>query len=331
MTLTYKKSGVDIKKADSFIEAIKKLTPKKGKSVIGGFSGLFNLNIKGLKNPYLAASCDGVGTKLKLAQWLGEHRTVGVDLVAMNANDLVASGARPLFFLDYIASSSLKVSDLKELVKGIIAGCRESGCILLGGETAQMPDFYQKDDYDVAGFCVGLVDKSKIIDGSSIKDNDILIGLASNGLHSNGYSLVRKLFSKLYLTRHKKLFYRPTKIYVKPILKLAAEIKIKGIAHITGGGFYDNIARILPADISCVIDRSTWPKTKVFKLIKEKSALADKKLYHTFNMGIGLVLAVNKKDAAKAIKLLRKEKISSYVIGECIKPQRQKKERVIII
>ena len=323
MALTYKTSGVDIKKADRFIKSIKTL----GGANIGGFSGLFKLNLKRYKEPMLAASCDGVGTKLKIAFWLNKHRTVGIDLVAMNVNDLVTCGAEPIFFLDYISTTSFNLRDMQEVIRGIILGCREAGCILLGGETAQMPQFYKKDEYDLAGFALGVVDKKDIINGSRVKEGDLIIGLTSNGLHSNGYSLVRRLFSKNYIKRNQNLFYKPTRIYVKPILKLNSRIKIKGIAHITGGGFYDNIIRILPKGISVYIDKNSWPKQKVFKLIQEKGKISDKEMYRTFNMGIGMIVIIDKKDVEKTKDILSLFKIKSYIIGNCLKG---KKTRIII-
>ena len=326
MALTYKKSGVDISKADKLIASIKTIAKTNNPAVlgsIGGFSGFFKLDLKNIKQPILAASCDGVGTKLKLAFYIGEHETAGIDLVAMNVNDLVACGAKPLFFLDYVSSSSLKLKDLTAFIKGISKACKESGCFILGGETAQMPGFYESDEYDAAGFCVGLVDKKEIIDGSNIKNGDVVIGLASNGIHSNGYSFVRKAFSLKYIKANKKLFYRPTKLYVKPILSLKDKVKIKGIAHITGGGFSDNIIRILPKGITCEIFKCSWPIPEVFTLLKEKTQASMKEMYHTFNMGIGMVVVVSKNDADKALRVLKKEKANAYIIGTCKKSHKK--------
>lgn len=325
MPITYKSAGVDIKKADRFVKSIKMLTKNKNPFLlggIGGFSGLFKLNLKKYKEPILVASCDGVGTKLKIAFWLNRHKTVGVDLVAMNVNDLISCGAEPLFFLDYISTTTLNLSSLKQLMKGVISGCKEAGCVLLGGETAQMPQFYKKDEYDVAGFCTGVVNEKDIIDGLNIKKEDIVIGLASDGLHSNGYSLVRKLFSKRFIKDNANLFYKPTKVYVKPILKLKDKMRIKGIAHITGGGFYENIIRILPKRISVHIDKNSWPKQKVFGLIQKKGKISDKQMYHTFNMGIGMVVIVAREDTKKTQNILSLFKVKSYVIGKCLKAKR---------
>ncbi|MCK4518625.1 MAG: phosphoribosylformylglycinamidine cyclo-ligase [Candidatus Omnitrophica bacterium] len=326
MGVTYKKAGVDIKKADKFIASIKKIAKTKNRAVIGaigGFSGFYKLDAKKMKEPVLAASCDGVGTKLKVAFYIDEHRTAGIDLVAMNVNDLVASGAKPLFFLDYISSSSLNLKCLKGIMEGIAEGCQEADCLILGGETAQMPGFYKGDEYDAAGFCVGIVDRKDIIDGSGIKDSDVVIGLKSSGIHSNGYSLVRKLFSLKYIKERKNLFYKPTKIYVKPVLKLKEKIKIKGIAHITGGGFYDNIIRILPDNIKCEIKKGSWPVSEVFKLIEKKAKASDKEMYRTFNMGIGMVVIVSKKDTERALGILKKQKIDAYIIGDCKKASKR--------
>ena len=320
MALTYKKTGVDISKADKLIKSIKIIAKTANPAVlgaIGGFSGFYKPDLKKIKQPVLAASCDGVGTKLKLAFYLGEHETAGIDLVAMNVNDLAASGARPLFFLDYISSSSLCLKDLTAFIKGVSKACREAGCVLLGGETAQMPGFYVRDEYDAAGFCVGLVAEKDIIDGSKIKNGDTVIGLASNGIHSNGYSFVRKAFSLEFIKKHKRLFYSPTKIYVKPILKLKESVKIKGIAHITGGGFFDNIIRILPQKITCEIYKNSWPVPEVFTLLRRKSGASTKEMHHTFNMGIGMAVIVSRREAHKTLEILKQKKVKAYVIGAC--------------
>jgi phosphoribosylformylglycinamidine cyclo-ligase len=330
MPITYRKAGVDIKKADKFIERIKSLSSKNNSRVlggIGGFSALWKLDCKKYKSPVLAVACDGVGTKVKLASYLNKHKTVGIDLVAMNVNDLVTSGASPLLFLDYISTTRLNLSGLEQIIKGINKACRDSGCLLLGGETAQMPQMYKRGEYDLAGFAVGIVEEKEIIDGSKITAGDVILGLESNGLHSNGYSLVRKLFSKNYLRKNKNLFYRPTRIYVKPLLKLKSKVRIKGLAHITGGGFYDNIKRILPEGISAKINKGSWPVAKVFKLIQDKARISDRKMHQTFNMGIGMAVVIGDKEAEKAQKVLVESKIKSYLIGQCLK---DKKSRVIM-
>jgi len=328
--LTYKNSGVDIKKADAFKKNIKSLVRKSFRSEvlkdIGGFGSFFALNKSKYKNPVLVSSSDGVGTKLKVAILCGRHNTVGIDAVAMNVNDILCTGAEPLFFLDYIAHSGLDSKILSDIVKGINDGCIASGCSLIGGETAQMPGMYGKGEYDIAGFCVGVVERSNIIDGSRISAGDVLIGLESSGIHSNGYSLVRKALSEKEIKRYKNELLKPTRIYVKPMLGLlkikSLRPKVKGIAHITGGAFYDKIARILPVDVNARINRCSWPVPKIFRLIQNKGSISVKEMYHTFNMGIGLVLVVKKDAAAKIIKYLAGRHIKSWLIGEVVKGNR---------
>ncbi len=318
--ITYKKSGVDIDEADRFVRAIKPLT--KG---IGGFGGLFKFESGKYKEPYLVSSTDGVGTKLKIAFLTGRHDTVGIDLVGMNVNDILCSGARPLFFLDYIATGKLDKRILVDVVKGIAEGCRQAGCSLVGGETAEMPGFYKPGEYDLAGFCVGVVDKQEVINGSKIKAGDVLVGIESNGLHSNGYSLVRKVFTRKELIKHAGELLKPTRIYVKPILNLLRGTRdegrgtIKGIAHITGGAFYDKITRIIPKGLSIRIDKNSWPVPEIFKLIQEKGNVPESDMYRTLNMGIGLVLVVERNSPDRIIHLLAKEKLNAWVIGEVVK------------
>ncbi|MCX5703226.1 MAG: phosphoribosylformylglycinamidine cyclo-ligase, partial [Candidatus Omnitrophica bacterium] len=266
--LTYKKAGVDIEKASAFKHKLKSMLKRSyGPLVlggVGGFGSLFRFPKEKYKEPVLVSSSDGVGTKLKIAQLVNKHDTVGIDLVAMNVNDTLCLGAEPLFFVDYIACGKLQPQTLFDLVKGINDGCIESGYSLIGGETAEMPGMYKVGEYDLAGFCVGVVDRASIIDGSKIEPGDVVIGLESNGIHSNGYSLVRKVFSQNELKRLSRELLRPTRIYVKPVLNLlrtthnAQRTTIKGIAHITGGAFYDKIARILPACVNVIIDKSSW-------------------------------------------------------------------------
>lgn len=327
-SLTYKKAGVNIKKLDTFKEKLKlMLRGSYNEEVIrgvGSFGGLFRFPQKKYHQPVLVSSCDGVGTKLKIASLVNIHNTVGIDCVAMNVNDILCVGAKPLFFLDYIAYSSLKESALLEVAKGIKRGCLEANCFLIGGETAQMPGMYKKDEYDLAGFCVGIVEESQIIDGSKIEVKDLIVGLESNGLHSNGFSLVRKVFSKNELKRYAKELLKPTRIYVKPILYLLSIMNyklpnIRGIAHITGGAFYDKIARILPDNVDARIDRSCWQVPKIFKLIQQKGAILDREMYHTFNMGIGMVLIVKKEFSKTIISKLSELKLKAWVIGEIIK------------
>jgi len=319
--ITYKKAGVDVEKANRLIKDIRKLvstTRVKGSiDPIGGFGGFFDPAKAGIKDPLLVASTDGVGTKLKIAQLAGKHDTIGIDLVAMCVNDLLCSGAKPLFFLDYFATARLDGKVWTDVLKGIVKGCREAGCALLGGETAEMPGMYHRGDYDLAGFAVGVQDRKKVIDGKKVKAGDVLLGLASSGLHSNGYSLVRKVFLRSELKRDRAIFLRPTRIYVKPVLGIARKIKIKGAAHITGGGFYDNIIRALPAGIKAVVKENSWNVPDIFREIGERGGLGKEELYRTFNMGIGMVLVLSAKDAEKARKILaKKHKIKSWIIGK---------------
>lgn len=319
--LNYKQAGVDIKKADNLVQKIKPIVNRTGGKEIGSFGGFFNFDIKRYKNPVLVSSADGVGTKLKLAFLTGRHDTVGIDLVGMNVNDVLCCGARPLFFLDYIATGRIETSVLVNVIKGIANGCSQAGCTLIGGETAEMPSFYKKGEYDLAGFCVGVVKKDKIIDGSKTKAGDIIIGIESNGLHSNGYSLVRKVFSKNELKRYSKELLRPTRIYVKPVLSLLSTMNyrlltIKGIAHITGGAFYGKIPRIIPKGKVFKIYKGSWPIPGIFKLIQKKGNISEREMYSCFNMGIGMVLVVEKDFVGKVIKDLARFKYRSWVIGK---------------
>ena len=318
--MTYKKSGVDIEAANCFVDAIKPLT--KG---IGGFGGLFKFDTKKFKDPYLVSSTDGVGTKLKIAFLAGKHDTIGIDLVGMNVNDVLCTGAKPLFFLDYIATGKIEKKVLVDVIKGIVEGCRQAGCALVGGETAEMPGFYKAGEYDVAGFCVGAVDKSKAIDGSKIKAGDVLIGIESNGLHSNGFSLVRKVFSRKELLQYADELLKPTRIYVKPMLTLLRETRderrrtIKGIAHITGGAFYDKIPRIIPKGLAIRIQKKSWPLPEIFRIIQRKGNVPEQNMYRTLNMGIGMVLAIDKDASADIISYLAKQNLKSWIIGEVVK------------
>jgi len=320
--VTYKTSGVDIDKADAFVKAIKGNVAKTLTSSVikrkGAFGGLFGLDIKKYKNPVLVSSTDGVGTKLLVAKEVGKHDTVGIDLVAMNVNDILCVGAKPLFFLDYIACGRLDPKMLKDVVKGVADGCRQSGCSLIGGETAEMPGMYKKDEYDLAGFAVGVVEKSKIVDGSKIKAGNVVIGLPSSGLHSNGYSLVRKVFS---LNEQKKFsadLLSPTRIYAKEVLAAIEKFSVKGIAHITGGAFYDKLTKILPDGKCFDIDRTSWPVPAIFRKIQEKGKVKDSEMYRTFNMGIGLALVFAKKDVLEVESFLKRRKIRFYKIGTVV-------------
>ncbi len=332
--ITYKKSGVDIAQASLFKQKIKSLVrPSFSKGVladIGGFGSFFRFPKEEYRDPVLVSSADGVGTKLKIAGAAGRHDTVGIDAVAMNVNDILCTGARPCFFLDYIAFSELSSRIHLEIVKGITAGCVDAGCALIGGETAQMPGMYEPGEYDIAGFCVGAVERSNIIDGSGIRAGDSVIGLASNGIHSNGYSLVRKVFSENEQKRMARELLRPTRIYVKPVLdlierqkaeggRLKGPQKRRGISHITGGAFYDKISRILPSGVNARIDKESWPVPEIFKLIQSRGGVASEEMYHTLNMGIGMVLFVDASAADGVRAFFEARKIRAWKIGEAVK------------
>jgi len=331
--LTYKKAGVDIKGASIFKSRIKPLVRKSFRKEvlrdIGGFGSFFRFPKEKYKDPVLVSSSDGVGTKLKIAVLANKHDTVGIDAVAMNVNDILCVGAETLFFLDYIAFSKLDSDILVEVVRGINEGCIQAGCALIGGETAQMPGMYQSGDYDVAGFCVGVVEKNNIIDGSRIEVGDVVIGLESNGIHSNGYSLVRKVFSQKELKRMSDELLKPTRIYVKPVIDLlrgtgyGVRGTVKGIAHITGGAFYDKIARILPKNVNVRINKDAWAVPKIFKLIQNKGGIEDREMYHTFNMGVGMVLIVAPGSEKSIIAKLAESKLKAWVIGEVVKGKRE--------
>ena len=309
--ITYRKSGVNIDAGNELVKRIKKDLPK-----IGGFGGLFPL--AGTKYN-LVASTDGVGTKLKLAFIVNKHDTVGIDLVAMNVNDLICCGAAPLFFLDYFACGRLDVKLAQNVIRGINAGCKISGCALIGGETAEMPGFYKEGEYDLAGFAVGSIEKGKEITGKKIRPGDILIGLPSSGPHSNGYSLIRKVFSEKELKKYSKELLAPTRIYVKEILSLLRKRNSKfrsavhGIAHITGGSFYDKIGRILPENCRVIINKASWQVPRIFTLVQVKGRVPEKDIYRTLNMGIGMVLIVKYDQAYKIKKQLEGSKIIGYV------------------
>jgi len=312
--VTYKEAGVDIKKAERLIEKIKRLAPE-----IGGFSGLFPIEPRKYKRPLLVASTDGVGTKLKIAQFINKHDTVGIDLVAMCVNDVITCGAEPLFFLDYFATGKLELGVAEEVIKGIHRGCLEAQCRLIGGETAEMPGFYRPGEYDLAGFCVGIVEGKEVIDGKEIEPGDIIFGLPSSGLHSNGFSLVRKIFSEKEQRRLGKELLKPTKIYVKDILSVRSIVR--GVAHITGGGFTDNIPRILPPGRQAVIHKGSWRVPGIFALVQEKGEIREEEMFHTFNMGIGIVLIVPPDKRNKLLSRLPQAR----PIGEVVSGRRQVK------
>lgn len=321
--VTYKTAGVDIDKANKLIGVIRKdvngTRVKGSMDSIGGFGGLFDAAKCGVKNQLLVAGTDGVGTKLKVAQIAGKHDTVGIDLVAMSVNDVLCLGAKPLFFLDYFAAGKLEGKVWTSVLKGIIKGCKLAGCALLGGETAEMPGMYPPGEYDLAGFCLGVVDRKKVIDGKDIRPNDVILGIESSGFHSNGYSLVRKAFSAAELKKYAKLFLAPTHIYVKPVLDVCSKVKVKGIANITGGGFYDNIPRVFPKGVGTVIYKGAWKMPRVFGMISRKAAIGEKELYRTLNMGIGMVMVLSLPEALKAQALLKKHRLKSWVIGRIVK------------
>jgi phosphoribosylformylglycinamidine cyclo-ligase len=328
--LTYKKAGVDIEEADRFVSYISPLAKKTFRpevmTEIGSFGALFKLDTMKYKEPVLVSGTDGVGTKLKVAFMMNKHNTIGIDLVAMCVNDILTLGAEPLFFLDYLATGKLKSEKAVEIVKGIAAGCKEAGCALIGGETAEMPDFYKSDEYDLAGFAVGVVEKDRIIDGSKIKEGDLIIGIESNGLHSNGYSLARKIFFDLanfsidtYVpelnTSIGEELLKPTKIYVKAFESLRDKVNIHGMAHITGGGIIGNLPRIIKDGLSATIYEGSWPVYEIFHLIKKLGNVPDTDMKRTFNLGIGYVLVIDKNDLDLTINTLKDKGFKSYHIG----------------
>jgi phosphoribosylformylglycinamidine cyclo-ligase len=327
---SYKNAGVDIDKANLFIDKIiplVKLTSRKEvMNSIGGFGGLFHLDLKKIKDPVLVAATDGVGTKIKIAQMMNKHDTLGIDLVAMSVNDIVVQGAEPVFFLDYMAIGKMDIDRNVKIIEGIVAGCQEAGCSLIGGETAEMPGIYSEDEYDLAGFCIGIVENGKIIDGSGIHVGDRVIGIASNGIHSNGFSLVRNiLFEKANLKIDDEIegiegpigeeLLKPTRIYVKSVLNLLKNFNIKGIIHITGGGFIDNIPRIVPKQCSTVIKIGSWPVSGIFNKIMEIGNIELMEMFRVFNMGIGLMLVVSGKETNDIMERLNILGEKAYIIG----------------
>ncbi len=325
--LTYRDAGVDIDAGDQLVENIKpfaKKTLREGVlGGIGGFGALFQIARDRYREPVLVSGTDGVGTKLKLAFELNRHGTIGIDLVAMSVNDILTLGAEPLFFLDYFACGKLEVATATEVVKGIAAGCEQAGCALIGGETAEMPGMYPAGEYDLAGFAVGIVEKSRIIDGSAIAAGDVVLGLASSGPHSNGYSLIRKIIAvqRIDLSQRlggrqlSELILAPTRIYVKPVLQLAAQLDVKGIAHITGGGLVENVPRMLPETLSARIERAAWKMPPLFGWLKEQGHIADEELYRVFNCGVGLAIVVGAGDADRALQTLRAAGETAWRIG----------------
>ncbi|WP_277375671.1 phosphoribosylformylglycinamidine cyclo-ligase [Paenibacillus polymyxa] len=331
MSEAYKNAGVDIAAGNEAVERMKKHVKRTFRPEVltdlGGFGALFGLNKDKYEEPVLVSGTDGVGTKLKLAFAMDRHDTIGIDAVAMCVNDIVVGGAEPLFFLDYLACDKVMPEKIEAIVAGIAEGCHQSGCALVGGETAEMPGMYSEGEYDIAGFTVGIVDKSKIINGSSIAPGDTVIGLASSGVHSNGFSLVRKLLLEQQgYDLHDEIeglngklgdvLLEPTKIYVKSVLALLDKVKVKGMAHITGGGFIENIPRVLPDHVNVDIQYGTWPILPIFQLMQEKGEISNKDMFTTFNMGIGMVIVVDAEHAQTALEVLKEQGEAAYVIGK---------------
>ena len=332
---SYKEAGVDITAGYKAVELMKKhiaRTYAQGAEEIGGFGGLFPLDLTGYTHPVLVSGTDGVGTKLKIAFLMDKHDTIGIDCVAMCVNDVICCGAKPLFFLDYIACGKNYPEKIEQIVKGVCDGCVQSGSALIGGETAEMPGFYPLDEYDLAGFSVGIVEREKVIDKTTMKEGDVMIALPSSGVHSNGFSLVRKVFD-IENTDLKKpveelggaslgeTLLTPTKIYVKPVLALLDKIKVKGISHITGGGFYENMPRSIPKGLGVQIKKSDVKVLPIFKLIQKVGGIAERDMFNTFNMGIGMSIVVSKEDVKEAISILKDNGIDAYEIGTIIKSE----------
>ncbi|MBE6782733.1 MAG: phosphoribosylformylglycinamidine cyclo-ligase [Ruminococcaceae bacterium] len=330
---SYASAGVDITAGYKAVELMKqhiaRTITKGAASDIGGFGGLFELDLTGISRPVLVSGTDGVGTKLKLAFIMDKHDTVGIDCVAMCVNDIICCGAKPLFFLDYIACGKNIPEKIASIVSGVAEGCVQSGASLIGGETAEMPGFYPIDEYDLAGFSVGVVDREKVVDNKTVKEGDTIIALKSSGVHSNGFSLVRKVFDvenndiktpveKLGGKSIGETLLTPTKIYVKPVLALLEEVKVKAISHITGGGFYENIPRSIPKGFGAKIKRSDVQVLPIFELIAETGNIPERDMFNTFNMGVGMSIVVAKEDADKALEILRANGEDAYILGEVV-------------
>lgn len=338
---SYKQAGVDItagyKAVDLMKAHIAKTMTSGVCSDIGGFGGLFELDLTGIQKPVLVSGTDGVGTKLKIAFIMDKHDTVGIDCVAMCVNDIICCGAKPLFFLDYIACGKNVPERIADIVKGVADGCVQSGAALIGGETAEMPGFYPVDEYDLAGFSVGVVDKEKILDNKSMCEGDVIIALPSSGVHSNGFSLVRKVFDveNEDITKPEpalggksvgEVLLAPTKIYVKPMLALFDKVKVKGVSHITGGGFYENIPRSIPDGLCAKIDRASVRVLPIFDLIAKKGNIPERDMFNTFNMGVGMSVVVSASDADKALEILKANGEDAYIIGNVIRSD----EKIVI-
>ena len=334
---SYKAAGVDVTAGYKGVELMKKAVQATYTNAvisdIGGFGGLYAPQIKGMEEPILVYGTDGVGTKLKLAFLMDKHDTIGEDCVAMCANDVICTGASPMFFLDYMALGKNIPEKVATIVAGVAEGCKKAKCSLIGGETAEMPGFYPVDEYDLAGFCVGIVDKKKIINNKTIEIGDKVIGLKSSGVHSNGFSLVRKVFevNKENLNEYVEslrctvgeALLKPTKIYVKPILKLIEQVKVKGISHITGGGFYENMPRMLREGVALKIDKNSYEVPPIFKLIAERGNIPERDMYNTFNMGIGMAVIVPESEVEKSLEILKQAGEEAYLIGEVIEGNRE--------
>jgi phosphoribosylformylglycinamidine cyclo-ligase len=340
--LTYRDAGVDLDAGDRLVEAIKpyaRRTLRPGVLAgIGGFGALVEIARGRYREPVLVAGADGVGTKLKLAFELRRHDTIGIDLVAMSVNDILTHGAEPLFFLDYYACGKLDVATAAEVIRGIAKGCEAAGCALVGGETAEMPGMYPTGEYDLAGFAVGIVEKRRLLDGSAIAEGDAVLGIASSGAHSNGYSLIRKIIAvkgvdlsaKLHGRALGDLILEPTRIYVKPVLELLGKVRVKGLAHITGGGLLGNVPRILPARLAVRIERTAWPLPPLFRWLQEQGNIADEELFRVFNCGIGMVAIVAAPDAAAAARTLERAGETVWRIGRVVRRARHGPQAVIV-
>ena len=332
---SYKEAGVDITAGYRAVELMKKhvaRTMPDGKADIGGFGGLFPLDMTGMKEPVLVSGTDGVGTKLRIAQLLDKHDTIGIDCVAMCVNDIICCGAKPLLFLDYIACGRNVPERIAEIVGGVAEGCVQAGCALVGGETAEHPGTMAEDDYDLAGFSVGIVDKSKVIDNSRMQAGDVMIALPSSGVHSNGFSLVRKVFDvehcdlkapveELHGASLGETLLAPTRIYVKPVLAVMKEVTIKGISHITGGGFYENMPRSIPKGLGVKIEKSAVRVPPIFSLIQKRGNISEHDMFNTFNMGVGMSVVVAKEDAARAVELFKANGEDAYILGTIVESE----------
>ncbi len=322
-SLTYKDSGVDITKGNQLIEKIKpiaKSTIRPGVLAgLGGFGAMFEIPLDKYKNPVLISGTDGVGTKLKVAEMLKKHDTIGIDLVAMCVNDLIVQGAEPLFFLDYFATGSLNPEIATSVIEGIGEGCRQSGCALIGGETAEMPGMYSGEDYDLAGFCVGIVEKDRIIDGTKVSEGDHIVALGSSGPHSNGYSLIRKVIEKSAPTPDQlNLLIEPTRIYVRSILSLLNTLPVHAISHITGGGLLENIPRVMPSHLSAKLDSTSWTQPEIFQWIQDQGNIDSAEMYRVLNCGVGMVVVISKDSSNEAIKHLNACGEKAWLIGEVV-------------